>query len=74
MRLPALPTAGIPVAELHFSILLLNYGARGCNFFFYLNLLFKSSSNRKKNDNINAKKSPSCLQNTLYSVKGSKFK
>lgn len=67
MRLPAFPTAEISVTGLHFSILLLNYDARGYDFCFYLNLLFKSSFNDKKMTILSAKKSPTSLQNTLYS-------
>lgn len=58
MRLPAFPTAEISVTELHFSILLLNYDARGYDFCFYLNLLFKSSFNDKKMTILSAKKFP----------------
>lgn len=43
MRPPAFPTAEISVGELHFSVLLMNYGTRGYNFCFYPKLLFKKA-------------------------------
>lgn len=56
--------------ELHFLILLLNYDGRGYDFFLYFDLLFKNSlsenfkKEKRKGDNINAKRSPTSLQNT----------
>lgn len=68
MRPPAFPTAEISVMVLHFSILLPNYDARGYDFCFYLNLLFRSSLNHKKRTTLTPKKiPPASLQNTIYS-------